>query len=768
MTRLALLWHMHQPYYGDAVTGEQLLPWVRLHALKDYFGMVELLREFPGVRVTFNLVPSLLVQLDALATGRGRDRYFDLAMKPAAELTPDDRAFLVANFFHAQRGRMIDPHPRYAQLLVKREEEPGPNGEERWRHAAARFTEHDLRDLQVWQQLAWIDPLYEDDARVRALTGKGRDFTEADKHVLADVERDILRRVIPAYRDAAGRGQVELSSSAFYHPILPLLCDTEVYRQIRPDARVPAFRHSEDAKDQLERAVACHRRFFHENPAGTWPPEGSVSEAIVPLVAQAGFRWIAADEIILARSRGIAFTRDGAGHIEQPEVLYRPYRVRAGGGEVACLFRDHVLSDLIGFTYSSWNPEVAAADLVNRVAEAGRRFHDRTGGEEATIGVILDGENAWEHFEANGRTFLRTFYRLLSDHPEVRTVTMGEATAKATTAGSGLVSRAPGNRQASTGTARTEHGPAAPARDGRPADAGTLERLAPGSWAGGDFYIWIGHTDDKKAWAELADARALVAETRGAIANEAWDEALEHVFVAEGSDWFWWYGDDHSSDQDLEFDTLFRSHVRRVYEILGRPVPDDLYVTNITEGVKQVEIVQPTAALDVALDGRVTTENEWLHAGYPVLRRLFGTMRQVSEGDELRVRGIRFGFDKKNLLVRVDLAEPMRQALADGIEFDIAFVNPSGLRVAIAGATGQPIATLLRRASGGRWAPVRGAKPRVGADEVLEVAVPLASIRTPGQATVSFFVAVTRAGVEVTRYPSYAPISTALPHATEG
>jgi alpha-amylase/alpha-mannosidase (GH57 family) len=732
------MWHMHQPYYGDAATGEQLLPWVRLHGLKDYFGMVELLREFPNVRVTFNLVPSLLLQLDALATGRGRDRYFDLAMKPAAELTADDRAFLVANFFHAHRPRMIDPYPRYAQLLIKREEEPGPDGEERWRRAAARFTEHDLRDLQVWQQLAWIDPLYAGDPRVRALLGKGRDFTGADKHVLAEVEHEILRRVIPAYRDAEVRGQIEVSSSPFYHPILPLLCDTEVYAQMHPGARLPEFRHPEDAQAQLARAVTSHEHFFQRRPAGLWPPEGSVSEAMVPLVADAGFQWMATDEVILGRSRGVSFTRDGAGNVEQPEVLYRAYKVRVGGRDVRCLFRDHVISDLIGFTYSSWEPEHAAHDLVNRIVEAGRRFRDRTGGEEATVPVILDGENAWEYFEANGRPFLRAFYRLVAEHPELRTVTMREATADA--------------------------------RE-------TLDRLAPGSWAGGDFYIWIGHQDDQKGWSQLAGARRTLGEARDAVAPEAYTEALEHAFVAEGSDWFWWYGDDHSSDQDLEFDILFRSHVRRVYEILGRAVPDHLFVTNITEGVKHLEVVQPTGPLKVTLDGRVTSASEWAQAGYPILRRLFGTMRQVSEGDELRVRNIRFGFDAGNLLVRVELAEPMRQALADGVEFDVAFVEPAGLRVAVTGGRRETVATMLRQEPSGTWAAVDDVKPAVAADEVLEVALPLEALRggpfdsrslpqrrsTDRPQSLAFFIAVTRAGVEVTRYPAYAPITTRVP-----
>jgi alpha-amylase/alpha-mannosidase (GH57 family) len=728
MTKVAFLWHMHQPHYGDAVTGEQLLPWVRLHALKDYFGMAELLREFPKVRLTFNLVPSLLAQLDALAAGHGHDRYFHLAMKPAAELTPDDRAFIVANFFLAPRHRMIDPYPRYAELLIRREEEPGRNGEERWRRASTRFSEHDLRDLQVWEQLVWIDPLYWNDPRVQALFSKGRDFTEADKKVLAEVEREILRRVIPAYREAEARGQVELSTSAYYHPILPLLCDTDIYAQMHPGAHVPTFRRAEDAEAQLLRAVECHEHFFHAPPAGMWPPEGSVSEAVVPLANRAGLRWMATDEAILGKTLRMSFTRDGAGQLDQPEVLYRPYRVRIGNAEVRCLFRDHVLSDLIGFTYSSWNSEAAARDLVGRLAEAGRRFRHRTGGEEATIAVVLDGENAWEHFEGDGRPFLRALYGMLSDDPELRTVTMSEATAEA--------------------------------RE-------TLHHLSPGSWAMGDFYIWIGHTDDRKGWSQLAEVRRVLDEARTVVPCATYAEALEHAYVAEGSDWFWWYGDDHSSEQDLEFDILFRSHVRRVYEILGRAVPDDLFVTNITEGVKQVEIVQPLAPLQVKVDGRVTSEGEWASAGYPVLKRLFGTMRQVSEQDDLRVREIRFGFDADTLYVRVDLAEPTRQALADGIEFDLAFVDPPGLRVAIAGQNASPSARLLRREASGTWTPVDGVKPpAVAADRVLEVGVPLAAFG--GCEVLSFFVAVTRAGVEITRYPSYAPIATRPPKKAGG
>src|SRR5206468_7307956 len=142
-----------------------------------------------------------------------------------------------------------------------------------------------------------------------------------------------------------------ISTSPFYHPILPLLCDTDIYKRTHPESRMPRrpFVHPEDALEQLTKAAACHERLFGRRPVGLWPSEGSVSDAMVPLAARAGFRWMATDEQILAHTLGIGFSRDGAGRVDQPERLYTPYRVNAGGREIGCVFRDHALSDLIGF-----------------------------------------------------------------------------------------------------------------------------------------------------------------------------------------------------------------------------------------------------------------------------------------------------------------------------------------------------------------------------------------------------------------------------------
>ena len=726
MTRVALLWHMHQPFYQDLATGEHILPWVRLHALKDYYGMVALLREFPGVRVTFNLVPSLLVQLEAFAEDRARDRHLDVGLKPAAHLTEEDRTFLVANAFHAHPPQMIDPYPRYAELLHRRDA-AGGNGS-----AARQFSEADLRDLQVWHKLAWIDPAYHDtDARVRQLVERGRGFGESDKSLLREVELDLLRAVIPEYRAAGARGQIELSTSPFYHPILPLLCDTDVYLRTHPHSRMPRqrFRHPDDAAEQLRRAVAYHTRLFGTPPTGLWPSEGSVSDAIIPLARDAGFTWMATDELIMARSLGLALTRDGHGHLQQPEQLYRPFRVRAGDAEIACLFRDHVLSDLIGFTYQGWHAEAAAADFVGRLVEGGRRYANRTGGGTATIPVILDGENAWEHYDGGGRPFLRALYGALESHPELETVTMTQASAT---------------------------------------PAAEINGIFPGSWINGDFYIWIGHADDHRAWSQLAEARqALDAPGPGADADSQ-ARAREELYVAEGSDWFWWYGDDHSSEHDLEFDDLFRRHLRNVYRALDKPVPEELFVSNITTQPPQAVALAPSGFLRVALDGEVSSYFEWLAAGSLELRSASGSMHQVAETGPALVTQLLFGFDAETLFVRLDFQRSAGDLLVGTAEVRLTFITPADLRIRLTcGHARQVSAAVEARAAGEDegWRARPGDRVRAVASQILELAVPFHELGVAAGAPVAFFVSVHLSGAELERYPAHRPLELTVPTA---
>jgi len=724
MTRVALLWHMHQPFYQDLLSGEHILPWVRLHAIKDYWGMVALLREFPGVRLTFNLVPSLLVQVEAFARDEARDRHLELGLKSADSLSDEERGFCVEQFFHAHRPRMIDPYPRYAELLARR----GTNGSGlSARSLAAQFSEEDLRDLQVWHKLAWIDAEYvASDARVKALVKKGRGFSEQDKLLLRAIELEILGKVVPEYREAARRGQVELSTSPFYHPILPLLCDSDVFLRTHPHSRTPRepFRHPEDAFEQLTRASALHERLFGRRPDGLWPSEGSVSDAMVPLVARCGFKWMATDETILSRSIGRDFSRDGGGNVEQPELLYRSYRVGGAGLNVACAFRDHALSDLIGFSYATWPAAEAAKDFVGRLVEAGERYRSRTGGGEATIFVILDGENAWEYFEGQGRPFLRALYSRLESHPSLRTVTMSEACADATE---------------------------------------SLPSIFPGSWINGDFYIWIGHADDHRAWSQLGDARRALESPTSGLADASLARAREELLIAEGSDWFWWYGDDHSSEHDLEFDDLFRRHVRNVYRALEAPIPEELFVTNITTRPPVTRILRPTGFIRPTIDGEITSYFEWIGAGNVEGTTDAGsTMHQVATRAE-GITVVSFGFDSANLYLRVEGSRPMRDLLVGTFGLTVRFLQPTGVQVVLRRDGRLTDVLMVKRSAKGDWDVVTCAGLASAIGAIAEVCIPFRCLNAKAQDRLAFFVTLAEGTTERQQHPQHQPIEIDVP-----
>jgi alpha-amylase/alpha-mannosidase (GH57 family) len=626
MTRLALLWHMHQPFYEDLTTGEHVLPWVRLHAVKDYRGMVALLDEFPRVKATFNLVPSLVTQVQAFADDRARDRHLAIGLKPAAELTSDERRFLVANGFHVPYDRMIRPYPRYAELHARR-------------YDADSFLPDELRDLQVWHKLVWMDPDWlATDARLRALIGRGRGFAEDDKAILRTVELELLNDVVPAYRRAAARGQVELSTSPFYHPILPLLCDSDVHFRAQPHSALPRHlvKWPDAARDQVARALTFHGELFGQAPKGMWPSEGSVSDAVLAILADHGLQWTATDEEILARSLERAAT---AVH------LYRPYEIGPAGKSVRCLFRDHRLSDLIGFAYQSWDAERAADDFLTQVRDAGRRFRAEAADETPIVTVALDGENAWEHYADGGRPFLRALYGKLGTTTDIETVTMSEAAA-------------------------------APARP--------LNRVFPGSWINGDFYIWAGHADDHRAWRQLAAAHALFEERSGGVSDESRRMAAEELRIAEGSDWFWWYGDDHSSDQDAEFDDLFRRHVRNCYTALGAVPPDELFASNITTGGSKLTTVSFRSFASPPIDGEVGDVGRWWSSVAVPLRGSGGTMHQVSSQ---LIKACRLAVDRTALYLQLEGPDLVRQLADSGAALELLVERPAPARIRLVPTT---------------------------------------------------------------------------------
>ncbi|MGB2769121.1 MAG: glycoside hydrolase, partial [Candidatus Zixiibacteriota bacterium] len=604
---------MHQPYYKDPRTGQYKMPWVRLHGIKDYYDMAAVLDDFPQIRQTFNLVPSLIEQIEDYAHNRAYDEHLLLTEKPAKDLTDAEKEKILSGFFNCSFGTMIDPYPRFRELFRKRGEDL-----QDLRRKVRDFDVQDFLDLQVWSNLAWIDPIFRDDPFIRGLFRKGRDFTEEDKGGLLRQEREILAQILPKYRELQDRGQIEITFSPYFHPIMPLLCDTAVARFALPQIQLPEerFCHPEDAEVQIRRGLELCERVFRKRPQGMWPSEGSVSEQIVPLAAKSGVKWIATDEEILFLSLAMGRAERARPARRHPAALYKPYRITVEGDDLSILFRDHTLSDLIGFVYSKWDPEEAASDFVRRL----HRIRESIPPEElsnSVVSIILDGENCWEYYGNEGHDFLSALYTGLSEDKLIRTTTISDFL------------RNSGEPQ-------------------------RLTHLFPGSWINHNFRIWIGHPEDNLAWDFLKKARdALVEFEKKAEKTRRTEEVLKaawkEIYVAEGSDWNWWYGDEHEGPGTDEFDRLYRTHLLYVYELIGREAPEELYHPIKTQAVS-THFLPPTGYLKPTIDGKRSHYYEWQEAGHFDTRKAGGTMHQVSS----LVSDIYFGSDEKNAYFRVD------------------------------------------------------------------------------------------------------------------
>ncbi|HEX4809020.1 MAG TPA: glycoside hydrolase family 57 protein [Bryobacteraceae bacterium] len=615
---------MHQPFYKDLVTGRYKLPWVRLHSLKDYYGMVKILDEFPTIHQTFNLVPCLFKQIQEYAAGGASDPFLSVALKPSEDLDQEDKKLALQYFFQANEDRQIRRYPRYAELFGVMQ---------RWQNnpslTVSAFDTQMVRDLQVLSQLAWFDEEYlANDAEIAGLVSKGRNFSSGEKEMLGRKQLQCLRNVIPAYRDAAARGQIEISTTPFYHPILPLLCDSNVAAVSHPYVPLPTqFRYPNDAAEQLSRARAYTQEVFGIEPGGVWPSEGTVSDEALALAAQSGFRWIASDNQVLARTLKEPAT---------PELTYQPYLWERKGERIHVVFRDHRLSDLIGFVYSRMEAGDAAQHFLNEIRTNCRDILDQ--GKDAMVPVILDGENAWEHYPENGRPFLRELYGQISADPQFSALTMSEALA------------------------------AMPARE--------ISHVFPGSWIDGTFDVWIGDAEDNLAWEHLLTARrtydsVMASPQAASISAEAKRTAWEELLIAEGSDWCWWYGPEHFSANKKEFDQLYREHLTNVYRLLGLAPPPELAKTFLKGGEPALH-QRPSGLIQPVIDGELTSRLEWSGAGHYRIDPRSGAMHSQRSS----VREILYGSDGRNLYLSATLGDV--NPPTEIVEFRIHIRNETG------------------------------------------------------------------------------------------
>lgn len=667
---LVFLWHHHQPDYRSPRDGRAWLPWVRLHATKDYLDMALRLERHPTIRAAFNFVPSLLDQLEAAVAG-GSDVLFDRLAGPLDELTHEERVEI---------ARRCGLAPRWAK--------------ERWRayrtacerlgrlRDGASPSDAELIALQCWFLLSWLDPMfYGEPEAIHALSAASTGaFALPDRDGLLALHARLTARVTPAYRALAERGQIELTESAYYHPILPLLVDIASARRSRPDLPLPAepFAAPEDARAQIERAMKRHEEVFGERPRGMWPPEGSVSPEALELLAGCGVRWVATDEGVLWQSL--------PAELQRREQLYQPWSFITPAGAVTMLFRDRELSDRVGFVYSRWDPLEAVHDFLQRVRRIGADHAARGGSGGPLVAVILDGENCWENYADDGGPFLEALYAALETATDIRTVTPSDVLAER----------------------------AAPAR---------LERLHSGSWIDADFHIWCGHPEKNRAWDCVARTRqALVAAgTTPASHPGAWDA----LFAAEGSDWFWWFGEDHYTADKSLFDRIFREHLQAAHERAGLVAPRLLAMPIGKARDSAASGSAPRGFVRPRLDGLSSSYYEWERAGRIRLGAGGGSMHH---GAATRLRELYFGFDESTLYLRFD---PLDPAALHGLDLAVELLAPHPVRLEARDLSpgDRPLFQVAageveRRVASGRCVVAR----------IVEVAVPFAALGLePGQ-----------------------------------
>jgi alpha-amylase/alpha-mannosidase (GH57 family) len=544
---IAWLWHQHQPLYRDPQmpepAGSYRYPWVRLHALRDYYSMATLAAEH-DVHVTVNLTPVLLRQFDDYLQNGATDRALELTRRPAEQLTKAEAEEVLSTFFDADWHHQVYIHPRYRELFEQRT-------------AGGRFSRQDIRDLQMWCNLAWFGHEFRvgdvalitgEIVRVHRLVEQQRGFSHEDVLAMIEEQYKILRAIVPIHRALQESGRIEVSTTPAFHPILPLLIDTDRAYIDRPGTSLPAqFAYPDDAAAQVALATSDHTLRFGRSAAGMWPAEGAVSAEAVEMCAQHGVRWLATDAGVLARSGQWGY------RVWEPDVLCQPYRASDDDTSVALFFRDTELSDGIGFRYGQYTDAHAAVKDFVRTIEA--RFLDRLeGDDDRVLTIVLDGENAWGGYPNDGRPFLHALYTRLASDRRLKTVTFSEYLL-------GNVARGIAPHPVSELTRVY----------GLATDSWIDE---PGSARGVDLGTWIGEPEENAAWTLLGAARAVLASTTST--GPAVECARQSLLAAEGSDWYWWFGNDQESRNDATFDELFRAHLRGTYEALDLDAPDAL------------------------------------------------------------------------------------------------------------------------------------------------------------------------------------------------
>lgn len=627
---IGFLWHFHQPDYRDPGSGEFVLPWVRLHACHSYIDMLEMAAKYPHIGQMLNFTPVLLDQLKEYSFEEYQDMYLTFSRINPHDLSAIQRNFILNNFFQANLATQIFKYKRYHELYTRRERLRKRNPEH---DIASQFSDRDIRDLQVWFNLTWMGWHARRLEPVESLLKKGRDFSEDDKEILFAIQKELIEEVLQRIKSVSRETVSELTFTPYYHPIIPILYDSDSAKVTRPDLPMPVVRFNwvEDAEWHVREGINKFEKITGQRPRGMWPSEGAVSREALAVFAREGIEWLVTDEGIANRS------------IPQPENspdVHRPHRLTALPDGPSVFFRHHELSDSIGFRYQKISPEEAVKDFVGRL-EAIRTNGFRS--SEHIVIVALDGENPWGYYPDRGEGFLNALMQELDRNPRYLVTTASDFL---------------GNNP--------------PVR--------TIDQIHAGSWINSGFHIWIGDRYKNRAWDMLGDARMFVSQLGSRLNSMQNEKIMHHIHVAEGSDWFWWYGEPNHSHADDIFDQLFRGHIRQVYRLAESTAPQDLSQP-IDGGSESVRLDSVAGYIKPPINGKITSYFKWLGAG---------TVDLSTEPDFISqtypIKRIHIGYDEDNLLLRFDFQEPASDLLKPGSKVVIVFEEPERMEQTVFGS----------------------------------------------------------------------------------
>lgn len=596
---------MHQPVYQLTPTGDYLMPWVRLHAVKDYLDMVLILEKFPKIKLNFNLVPVLLDSLIDYGENDLHDIHSRLTITDVEDLTADDKEFIINNFFDANFHSMVLPSEEYNRLYQKYQLNP--------ENDINMFSNQEYSDLMALFNLAWFDPIYKNIyPELKKLIKKGKDYTTEDRIKIIDIQRDIIRKIIPTYKKFSDEGRIEITTSPYYHPILPILLDIKSIKKSSENDLPTNLKMELDARMQTEMALDRMENIFGKRPRGIWPSEHCISSKELGLFKELGVDWTISDEGILSNSINFEFVRDFRGYLEDPYHLLKSYKYKDDG--VNIIFRDSVIPNLIGFEYPNHPAESAANDLYDRIKVAQSKLLSSPD-ENHLITIAMDGENCWENYTADGSTFLSTIYSLIENDPSLETVLISDYLDKDIQ---------------------------------KP-----LNKISSGSWVNRNFKLWIDEPLKNLAWTYLKQVRDdFSAYVKQNPLNPNIEAARRELFICEGSDWFWWYGEPNDSGRDNIFDYIFREHLKNIYLFLGLEVPQYLDTPLLSAITKPSRY--PKGEFTPVMDGKEKDDENWLNAG----------CIKIPDGPVLKedkfYDKICFGYDKDNLYLRFYINEYLK------------------------------------------------------------------------------------------------------------